>query len=166
MRIRQIVFQISFFLILGVLSFGASQVGEVFAAKPVPQAPPVVSPQPTPILLPPAPTDSILEKRLIREWDERFYRSAYERAKCIAEGACTWSHDRAKEFVERYVGGKGHFRENLARSRYGNWTWETVIARWDASPTHRDVLNDPTTCVYGAAQYKNIYVLHVGCYEQ
>lgn len=85
--------------------------------------------------------------------------SAYERAKCISEEKCTWSHDGWQNHIRSHVEYKMWAGENLARN-FENW--EQVIEAWNKSEKHKEVLDKPA-CFYGAAKYKNVYVLHVGC---
>lgn len=89
----------------------------------------------------------------------KYERSAYERAKCISEGRCAWSHAGFATWIPRYVGKTKWVDENLAMDQEN---WDQVIEDWKNSPTHARNLRHPA-CFYGAARYKNVYVLHQGC---
>lgn len=91
-------------------------------------------------------------------YSQSLHRSAYERAKCIAENRCTWSHDGWFKVVRKHYDYQWA-TENLAKD-FDNWS--EVYQAWNMSPKHKKNL-DRKACEYGTAHYGNVYVLHTGC---
>lgn len=92
----------------------------------------------------------------------RLHDSAQNRADCIAREECTWSHDGWTAFVREEI-PSGKAGEVLAR---GYENWDQVIAAWNESPTHDEIIN-AEWCEFSiassSAKLDTVYVGHFAC---
>lgn len=77
------------------------------------------------------------------------------------DGEVALTHEGYQAHISNFYGDQWTMvGENLAR---GFDDYQEVVTGWDQSPLHKDNLLHIRACEMGVGQYKDVWVLHLGC---